>query len=152
MDLASQRSIDFFMDIAIRAAQKSKDEMKYGAVLIDGDVPICVGYNGVPRHVQDLPERYVRPMKHTWVEHAERNVIYNAARAGIKARDCVIFVNGMPCEQCARAIIQVGIVALYYIDDTATIPTDRQAKVKDTKTMLGEAGVAMHVVKRAEKE
>jgi dCMP deaminase len=138
------------MDIAVGASAKSKDDRKYGAVLIDGDVPVCVGYNGIPRGVQDLPERRQRPAKHIWSEHAERNVIFNCARAGIKTRDCVLFVNGMPCEQCARAIIQAGIVAIYYVDDTLVIPPDRQEKVRDTKVMLGEAGVAMHIVKHEE--
>ncbi len=58
----------------------------------------------------DVPERLVRPTKYLWIEHAERNAICNAARAGTATEACTIFVEIMPCMDCARAIVQAGII------------------------------------------
>jgi len=44
-----------------------------------------------------------------WIEHAERNAICNAARAGTATENCTIYVEIMPCMDCARAIVQAGI-------------------------------------------
>ena len=42
--------------------------------------------------------------------HPERNAICNAARAGTATEGCTIYVEIMPCMDCARAIVQAGIV------------------------------------------
>src|ERR1039457_2505079 len=69
------------------------------------------GYNSFPRGIRDdVPERLVRPTKYLWIEHAERNAICNAARAGTATEGCTIYVNIMPCMDCARAVVQAGIV------------------------------------------
>ncbi|MCC7496850.1 MAG: CMP deaminase, partial [Bryobacterales bacterium] len=54
----------------------------------------------------------VRPTKYLWMEHAERNAICNAARAGTATEGCTIYVEIMPCMDCARAIVQAGISAV----------------------------------------
>ena len=56
-----------------------------------------------------MPERLERPAKYLWIEHAERNAICNAARAGTATEGCTIYVEIMPCMDCARAIVQAGI-------------------------------------------
>ncbi len=43
------------------------------------------------------------------MEHAERNAIYNAARCGTPLEGCTIYIELMPCMDCARAIVQSGI-------------------------------------------
>jgi dCMP deaminase len=43
------------------------------------------------------------------MEHAERNAIYNAARCGTPLEGCTLYVEIMPCMDCARAIVQAGI-------------------------------------------
>ena len=48
----------------------------------------------------------MRPTKYLWIEHAERNAICNAARAGTATEGCTIFVEIMPCMDCARAVVQ----------------------------------------------
>jgi dCMP deaminase len=91
------------------------------------------------------PVRWARPLKYQFVEHAERNAIFNAARIGVKTEGCWAFMNFMPtpCADCARALIQAGIVKIigsdrpfpgvgagvhYHIDETS-------------KQMLKEGGV-----------
>jgi len=43
------------------------------------------------------------------MEHAERNAIYNAARHGTQMEGCTLYVELLPCMDCARAIVQAGI-------------------------------------------
>ena len=102
-----------FLALAKVYAARSKDPTsQIGAVIIGPNKEQRAGgYNGMPRGVDDSkPERYVRPAKYDWFEHAERNAIFNAARIGTAIDGCTLYVSGMtPCMNCARAIIQSGI-------------------------------------------
>ena len=60
-----------------------------------------------------LSRRWDRPIKYQFVEHAERNAIYNAARVGTPTLGCSAFVSLAPCVGCARALVQAGIVEVY---------------------------------------
>lgn len=102
----------YYMSLVYMIATQSKDESsKLGAVIIGPDGEIrSTGYNGLPRGSQDdCPDRQQAPEKYFWFEHAERNAIYNAARMGTSLKDCVMYTQGTPCADCARAIIQAGI-------------------------------------------
>ena len=73
-------------------------------------------FNGFPRGADDgRIERYERPTKYAWTEHAERNAIYNAARIGVSVEGCRMYVPWFPCIDCARAIVQSGISELIAI-------------------------------------
>ena len=102
---------EFFMLHVYLVASKSKDpSTKIGAVIVRDNVLISEGYNGFCRKVNDnAMERWKRPEKYLWIEHGERNSIYNAARNGIKTLDAIMFTNGLPCCDCARSVIQAGI-------------------------------------------
>jgi dCMP deaminase len=107
-----------FMELAMQIAQWSKDRSsRVGCVIVGPDNEIrSTGYNGFPRGVDDEPdERHARPLKYKWTEHAERNAIYNAARAGILVNGCRMYLPWFPCMDCARAIVQSGIVELIAI-------------------------------------
>jgi len=91
----------------------SKDERtKIGAIIVgpEGEL-ISTGYNGFPRGVNDDQDsRQERPEKYFWMEHAERNAIYNAARIGVSTKGCTMYTQGIPCDLgCSRAVIQAGI-------------------------------------------
>jgi dCMP deaminase len=103
---------DYFMNMVYLVAMKSKDENTHiGAVIVGPDKEIrSTGYNSFVRGINDsIPERQIRPEKYFWFEHAERNAIYNAARIGVSTKDCTMYTNGVPCMDCARAVIQAGI-------------------------------------------
>jgi dCMP deaminase len=46
------------------------------------------------------------------MEHAERNVIFEAARRGLSTQGATLASSFYPCVDCARAIVQAGIVRL----------------------------------------
>jgi len=106
---------DVFMSMAYLVSMQSTDVSTHvGAVIVGTDNEVrSTGYNGFPRGVNDdVVERQEKPLKYSWMEHAERNAIYNAARMGLSVKGCTMFTNGFPCADCARAIIQSGIAVV----------------------------------------
>jgi len=105
-----------FLSIARAVALLSKDRnTKVGALAIGpaGEIR-AMGYNGFPRGCDDeLAFRHERPEKYLWAEHAERNLIYNAARVGVPLEGCILVVTPLfPCMDCARGIVQAGFKAI----------------------------------------
>lgn len=104
------------MSIARAVAQLSKDRAtKVGAVALGAAGEIrATGYNGFPRGFNDdIDARHERPAKYVWTEHAERNLIYNAARVGTPLEGCVLVLTPLfCCVECARAVVQAGFVAV----------------------------------------
>jgi dCMP deaminase len=88
----------------------SDPSRKVGSVIVGhrNDVR-ALGYNGLPRNVEDTSGLFERPLKYLWIEHAERNAIYSAARGGVPLVGCRMYVSWFPCADCARAIVQVGL-------------------------------------------
>lgn len=106
---------EYFLALAELVCFRSKDRStKVGAVIVGPDNEIrSTGYNSFVRGIDDhLEERHQRPAKYEWTEHAERNAIYCAARHGAALKGCRMYINwgGFPCADCARAIIQAGII------------------------------------------
>lgn len=102
----------YYLKLCREVAARSKDpNTQIGCVVVGPAHEIrSTGYNSFPRGIRDdVPERRTRPTKYLWMEHAERNAIYNAARAGMAMEGCSIYVDIMPCMDCARAIVQAGI-------------------------------------------
>lgn len=107
-----------FLGLCDHVASWSEDrDFQVGCVIVgpDGNEVRAMGYNGLPRGVSAVEEaRFDRATgeKFFWFEHAERNAIYNAARAGVSLAGCTAYVNRYPCADCGRAIIQTGIAHL----------------------------------------
>lgn len=103
----------YYLAVCNVVASRSKDPSTQIGCVIAGPAHEIrsTGYNSFPRGIRDtVAERSQRPEKYLWIEHAERNAIYNAARAGTALEGCTIYVELMPCMDCARAIVQAGIV------------------------------------------
>lgn len=106
---------EYFFNLVDVVKSKSKDpSTKVGSVIVGkNNQIISTGFNGFPIGVIDkielVPERYERPAKYFFTEHAERCSIAFAARQGIPLEGCTIYVPWIPCSDCTRAIIQCGI-------------------------------------------
>ena len=108
----------YYIDIAKAVRLWSKDRSrKIGSVIVGEDGEIrSTGYNGMPKGVDDdVESRHDRPAKYLFTEHSERNAVYQAARAGVSTKGCTLYTwaegNDIGiCADCARAIIQSGIV------------------------------------------
>lgn len=103
---------EYYLAICRAVAARSKDpNTQLGCVIAGPAHEIrSTGYNSLPRGIRDdVPERLERPTKYLWMEHAERNAIYNAARCGTPLEGCTLYVEIMPCMDCGRALVQAGI-------------------------------------------
>jgi dCMP deaminase len=102
------------MKIAMEAATLSPDpSTQNGAavLLADGRV-VGADCNRFPVGVTESAERWERPLKYSFIEHAERNAIFNAARQGIKTEGATLVCQWAACSDCARAIVAAGFARL----------------------------------------
>ena len=141
-----------FMEVATLISSWSKDNStKTGAVVVGPDREIrATGYNGPVRGVDDdVDERYERPTKYDFFEHAERNAIYNACLCGTSLKGCTIYVTHFPCTDCARAIIQSGIkqVVTHELEQNANTPQNTwRDRILYSQQMLKEAGIELVIL------
>jgi dCMP deaminase len=109
--------VEYFRNLAHQVKLKSKDDRtQIGAIIVGKDKEIVsTGYNSFPRGIDDFrKDRQERPEKYFWFEHGERNAIYNAARIGVSTKGCTMYLScGVPCSDCARGIINAGIVRIF---------------------------------------
>ena len=134
----------YFLNLCEAVALKSKDpSTQLGAVIVGKHHEILsTGFNGFPRGVMDLDDRYqTRSIKYKYVEHAERNAIYNAARHGIALDGSTLYCKWFPCCDCARAIIQSGISRIVIGTPLSETPKRWLADFNVAKDLLQEAGV-----------
>lgn len=135
---------EYFMGIASLSALRSKDpNTKVGACIVDDDNKVVsIGYNGMPKGLdeeklswnkgEDLDSKYL------YVCHAEFNAILNT-RNGSALKGCRLYVTLFPCNECAKACIQVGIKEIVYLENKYenTIPT------LSSRKMLEMAGIIL---------
>ena len=103
-----------FLELTTVIAGWSKDPSRgVGSVIVSPDRQIiATGFNGLPRGVEDLPERLERPTKYDLIVHAEMNAIIQCARNGVSPIGCAIYSSFFPCVNCAIAIVQAGITSV----------------------------------------
>ncbi len=102
------------MQLALAVAQNSPNKVrKVGAAIFtcDDGTPIAA-CNTFPKGVADIDERHDGDGRFVWMEHAERNAIFTAARAGRALAGARIASTLFPCIDCARAIVISGIETL----------------------------------------
>ncbi len=107
----SQPHHGHWLEHCVELSRKSDDpNTQIGCVIVDTFNAVrSEGWNSLPRNIRPKPTRLRRPAKYSWLEHAERNAIYAAARHGTPLGGCILYVPLLPCVDCARAIIQCGI-------------------------------------------
>lgn len=137
-----------FLGLARHVAEWSIDPTtKVGCVIVGPSNEVrAIGYNGLPRRVEDSPDRLAPPSKYVWIEHAERNAIFTAARVGVPLQGCRIYVSWFPCIDCARAIVQVGLdeIIANEPDWTQELWGPQFTKARE---LLAEAKVVVRLIK-----
>jgi dCMP deaminase len=134
-----------FIGLVKHISEWSKDtSSKNGAVIVDSDnVVLSMGYNGLPIGCDDSKlERFERPLKYMYTEHAERNAIYLSSRHGGSVKNGTMYVTLFPCADCARAIIQSGITKL--VSPTPDVNNERWGEhFKVSLVMFKEANLTL---------
>lgn len=136
-------------DDAIRAARLSPNKVRHvGALLVSADgsqrLSAC---NTFPRGVQDTEFRHQGDGRLVWMEHAERNAIFAAARTGMATEGATLAATFFPCLECARAIVQAGIRHLHTLPPAFDDPV-WGASFGPSQVILQEGGVQLHFSKR----
>ncbi len=100
-----------FLELADTISAWSKDPSRgVGSVIVSPmRQVIATGYNGLPRGVEDLPDRLSRPAKYDLIVHAEMNAIIQCARNGISPVGATLYSSFSPCIHCTLSIVQAGI-------------------------------------------
>jgi len=134
--------------VAYNAATKSPDlSTQNGAIIPAQDNIVLQACNEFPRRVKMKGERLERPLKYSFTEHAERNVIYEAARLGVSIQGCTMYACWAACADCARAIIQAGIAKVVTHKDTMDLTPDHWSEsIKVAFEMFKEAGVDVQFI------
>ena len=135
---------EYFMGVALLAAQRSKDpNTQVGACIVDDNNRILsTGYNGFPQGCSDDDFPWGRDAsagetKYPFVVHAELNAILNTR--GKSLVGAKVYVGLFPCNECAKAIIQAGIKEVIYLSDKYA---DTPSTV-NSKRMLRAAGIKL---------
>lgn len=133
--------------LALRSPDPSTQN---GALLLRTDhaYVISQGCNEFPANVEYREERWKRPDKYKYIEHAERNAILGAAKYGQRVEGSTMVAPWAACSDCARAIIQSGVHTLVRHQDASDKSPDfwlEEIVVADQ--MLHEAGVVVIDVK-----
>ena len=102
-----------------------------GALLVKNQMIISDGYNGTPSGFENNCEDDNNPSL-PYVLHAEANAITKVARSNNSSAGATLYVTASPCIECAKLIIQSGIVRGVY---------GEEYRIRDGIELLQRAGI-----------
>ena len=108
-----------YMDMAIRWSKLSRAERKkVGALIVKDGAIISDGFNGTPAGFNNQCEFVLEKELVTKPEvlHAESNAILKLAKATLSSEGATLYVTLSPCFECAKLIIQSGIIRVVYAE------------------------------------
>jgi len=126
--------------------QSADPDTKVGCVIVGPDGLVrSEACNEVPEGI--LPPFLGKPEKYDWLEHAERNAIYAAAKEGRRLQGCTMYVDLLPCVECARAIVQSGILEVVVSQQRCEeYPGGKYTeKIETAKAILRGAGITLRL-------
>jgi dCMP deaminase len=152
-----------YMEIAhIWSKNSHATRKKVGAIIVKDGMIISDGYNGTPSGFENECEEYLpcsddlskctsmfgpqhcescpcnRIVTKPYVLHAEANAILKVAKSNNSTEGATLFCTMSPCLECAKLIIQSGIVEVYYDEeyhDKSGIELLKRAKIPCKKLL-----------------
>ena len=133
-----QRTLDKrYLSMAHIWAQNSYCERrKVGALLVKDKMIISDGYNGTPAGFENICEDEHQVTK-SYVLHAEANAITKVAKSNNSSEGSTLYVTSSPCLECAKLIIQSGIIRVVY---------GEMYRVDDGIRLLERAGIELEYI------
>ena len=104
---------------------------KVGALIVKDKMIISDGYNGTPAGFENICEDE-NGLTKPYVLHAEANAITKIARSNNCSQGATMYVTTSPCIECAKLIIQSGIVRVVY---------GEEYRIRDGIELLQRAGI-----------
>jgi dCMP deaminase len=87
-----------------------------GALIVKDRMIISDGYNGTPSGFENECEDENNRSK-PYVLHAEANAITKVAKSNNSSAGATLYITASPCMDCAKLIIQAGIIRVVYADE-----------------------------------
>ncbi len=87
-----------------------------GALIVKDKSIISDGYNGTPSGFENVCEDE-NNKTHPYVLHAEANAITKMAKSNNSSKGATLYVTASPCIECAKLIIQAGIIRVVYSEN-----------------------------------
>ncbi|MCD8193826.1 MAG: dCMP deaminase family protein [Tannerellaceae bacterium] len=109
---------------------------KVGALIVKDKMIISDGFNGTPAGFENVCEDENNLTK-PYVLHAEANAITKVAASSNSSRGATIYITDAPCIECAKLIIQSGIVRVVY---------SKKYRVEDGCNLLHRAGIQVDFI------
>lgn len=114
----------FFMDIAQVVAKRSRCvRRKAGAVLVKSKRVLALGFDDTPRHIKHCNENGCPGCDKEGMQlqcicnHAEENLLLQAAYHGFSAQDAAVYTTESPCLRCTQVLINAGVKELVFNED-----------------------------------
>lgn len=102
-----------------------------GALVVKNKMIISDGYNGTPSGFDNICEDE-NGLTFPYVLHAEANAITKLAGSHNSSKEATLYVTTSPCIECAKLIIQAGIIRVVYLD---------KYRIEDGANLLRKAGI-----------
>ena len=123
--MTQEQSDKYYIKVAQLCANNSYAlKLKVGAVIVKDNQIISDGFNGTPCGFENRCEtKNINGELKTlpYVLHAESNAILKCAKYGKSTNGATLYITHSPCIECAKLIIQAGIVRVVYLDVYRTI-------------------------------
>jgi dCMP deaminase len=136
----------FFLYARIAAARSKDPHTQCGACIVKDQHIVGIGYNGFTKGMPDYESLWSNETKYLLVEHAERNAIHNSDRGKLAGSSLYIWSNQNypPCADCAKAIVQNGIMEVWFsFAEEEMSPKKNELQWDVVSVMLRKGGVSI---------
>ena len=137
------KNLEIYMEMAHSAKKMSPDaETQVGAIMLGPEERVIASsFNGFLRGAIDSELPKTRPGKYDFIQHAERNLLYNCAYNGISTKNTTIICTLSPCTDCLRACFQSGVKRIIFDELYNKFPdTSFYMKLKDVGVWVSKIG------------
>ncbi len=107
------------------------ERRQVGALVVKNKMIISDGYNGTPAGFDNICEDE-NGLTFPYVLHAEANAITKLAGSHNSSKEATLYITTSPCIECAKLIIQAGIIRVVYLD---------KYRIEDGVNLLRKAGI-----------
>ena len=115
-DKQAQFDIRYIQMAKVWATNSYCKRRQVGALIVKDRMIISDGYNGTPSGFENECEDEHNRSK-PYVLHAEANAITKVAKSNNSSEGATLYITSSPCMDCAKLIIQAGIIRVVYADE-----------------------------------
>ena len=119
--MTQKQSDKYYIEVAQLCAKNSyAEKLQVGAIIVKDGQIMSDGFNGTPCGFENKCEfQYIDGNLHTfyYVLHAESNAILKCAKYGRPTNGSTLYITHSPCIECAKLIIQAGIIRVVYLEN-----------------------------------